>query len=423
MNETAWRRRVERRLADRWQTWGYREVSPPVWAPWDDVALGAADLPLEAWKFLDPQGRLLTLRPDNTLALARLAATDLVAEPRPLRLYYRNDVFRRLGGTGGVEAVPQAGLELIGGGDARADAEVLALATESLVDLGLGEFRLSVGHVDLLRRVLEGAGMPPSARVAVMAALQDRDHVALEKAVAAAQGVTAEQRAELFRCLTMPVRAGEREVVARWLEKWPGGRQSWADLEAVLSLAGLYGLEGYILIEPGLVLDLDYYSGLVFEISVPGLARPLGGGGRYDGLLGRFGAAEPATGFAFELMELIAAMRAGDISPGVRRPTCLVAACNGRQQEAWMEARRLREVGVEAEVDASDRSREELIEYGRRRGMDTLRLFTDDGPEEIALSTGSHPEGGPGDGGATVDAGAGGAAMIPTARGKRGKAE
>lgn len=378
VEEAERRRGIEARLSACWRAWGYREVVPPAWLPWEEVAFGAAGLPEQACKLLDPHGQVLSLRPDNTLLVARLVARDLAGEPRPLRLHYAAEVYRRQRG-GEVVALPQVGLELIGSASPLADAEVLALAAEGLRSLGVREFRLAVGHVGVLRDFLERAGLPASAGQAVMQALQDRDFVALERAVAGVEGLGAAAREGLLERLTVPVPA------AAWPGVPPAGGggagEPWGNLAEVLSLLRLSGLEDQVVVELGLVRDLDYYTGLVFEVAAPGVARPLGGGGRYDGLLARFGPGEPATGFAFDLQGLLRVVADGGARPG----RTLVVAADGQASRAWARARALRAAGRVVELELSGRSLDEALRYARRRGMGAVLAVRGEGEEEFRL--------------------------------------
>ncbi len=364
MREAELRRAVEERLTACWRAWGYREVLPPPWLPWEEVGFGLTGLPGQACKLLDPEGQVVSLRPDNTLLVARLAARELADQPRPLRLCYCADVFRRPR-SGGLTAVPQAGLELVGSSSPLADAEVLALAAESLRVLGVEEFRLAVGHVGVLRDLLESAGLPAGRRQEVMEALQRRDFVALERALAS--------RDELWERLTVPVPAERFQA---------GAGEDGRNLAEVLALLRTPELRGKVVVELGLVRDLDYYTGLVFEMAAPGVAGPLGGGGRYDGLLGRFGRSEPATGFAFELRGLLQLL-AGRGPDGPSRS--LVVPADGGLEAAWARARRIRAAGGVAELDVSGRSLEEALEYARRRGMRAVIAVSAAGEEEIVL--------------------------------------
>lgn len=382
LEEAARRRWVEGRLAELWSAWGYREVVPPAWLPWEEVGFGTAGLPAQACKFLDPLGRVLSLRPDNTIPIARLAATDLAGQPRPLRLLYRTEVYRRRKG-GEAAALPQSGLELIGGASPQADAEVLALAAESLRTLGLEDFRIAVGHVGLLAATLEEAGVTAEARRRVMAALADRNYVALEAALTGIPSLAAAERADLLRRLTVPVPAGAGPAGAP-APDGDGRMAPWRNLSEVLALLDLYGLRDHVVIEPGLVRDLEYYTGLVFEIAAPGLARPLGGGGRYDGLLSWFGTDEPATGFAFEVRELARALADRGRDPAARRPV-LVVARDGAAPAAWERARGIRAAGGVAEVDLGRRPLEESLAYARRRGCRAVVAVSARGEEEIPL--------------------------------------
>lgn len=419
--EAAARRWLAAELARVFASWGYRELVTPVTMPWEDVTAGLTGLGEQACKLLAADGGVLALRPDNTLPIARMAAADLALEPRPLRIFYTGDVYRRAGdafrrpGGAGCVSSPQAGVELVGAAGPQADAEVLALAAESLLALGLDDFRIAVGHVGLLGEILAAAGVDGALRLAVLEALQNRDHVALEAALEAAPGLDGAGREALVRLLTMPApwaevrritggqgagQAAREEPVPRSpsVGRLPGAEGGWRDVARILSLLAAYGLEGSVVLEPGLVRDLGYYTGMVFEISCPGLARPLGGGGRYDGLLAQFGAAEPATGFAFELTELLRALAARDLIPRLTvPPRWLVAAEPGCEAAAWERARALRREGAAVELEVAGGTVEKTLEYARRRGVKRVLLCGSGGEREIPAEPGEG-EAGPGEG-------------------------
>lgn len=359
------RRAVESRLTGFWYSWGYRELLLPSWLPWEEVGFGARGLAGQACKLLDAAGEVLTLRPDHTLLVARLAARELADAPRPLRVCYRGEVFRR-GPGGGVTAVPQAGVELVGSASPLADAEVLALAAASLRVLGLADYRLAVGHVGVLRELLAAAGLAAASRERVTAALQQRDYVALEAALAAVPA-----GGELWQRLTQPVPAEEFRD--------PGDGR----LGEVLALLRTPEWAGKVVVDLGLVRDLDYYTGLVFEVMVPRVGTPLGGGGRYDGLPGRYGRPEPATGFAFEVPGLLAALD-GDLGLDGGATTLVVPRAGGGAA-AWARAAALRSAGTAVELEVGGRSLAEAVAYARRRGMRRVVAVSPAGEEEIPL--------------------------------------
>lgn len=381
------RRWLEGELVRSWRAWGYREVATPVWQPWDEVNAGRLGIPDQACKVLDPQGQVLALRPDMTIPIARMAAGELADEPRPLRLFYLGDIFRR-SPRGGLETHPQAGLELIGSGAAAADAEVLALAAETLHDLGLRDFRLAIGHVAVLQAVLDAAGLAVGNREAVLNALQRRDYVVLERVLAAEPGLDAAACNRLFRLLTAPIGgAATSGALPAFLAEAgvPKAGPVVDNLRQVLALLEAYGLAQYATLELGLVRDLNYYTGLVFEASCPGEARPLGGGGRYDSLVGQFGRDEPATGFAFEAGAVLRALEARGLlaDEGMRPAGVLVAAEPGAMGAAWTRARALRREGNVVEIDVDARLPEQALGEAARRGIPKVILVSPAGGERL----------------------------------------
>jgi ATP phosphoribosyltransferase regulatory subunit len=317
--------------------WGYEEVVVPVLQPADEVGADGGDWG-GVYRVLDQDGALYALRPDMTVPIARLVALGDPAGPRPRRLCYFATLFRRGGGDalgypgGPPREVEQAGAELIGASGPAADAEVLALAVETLRAAGVATFRLAVGHVAVLGQMLAAAGCSEAEREAALASLRRRDLVALEAALARRRG--------LLEAVTWrgPLRAA-LEGAAPWARTGAG-----EEFSETLALVADLGLGDAVAVEMGLVRPGSYYTGLVFEVSAPGVARPLGGGGRYDGLLGRWGRDEPATGFALDLAEVLSA--AGPSEAGAA--SVLVTAEPGCERLAWRTAAELRSAGVRA---------------------------------------------------------------------------
>jgi ATP phosphoribosyltransferase regulatory subunit len=276
------RRRVEAALRATLDAAGYLEISMPLLQPADPAADWGT-----AYRVLDQDGALLELRRDMTLPLARLCAAGDPDGPRPRRLYYAAPLFRR--GADGPRELLQVGAERIGGAEAawEADAEVLTLCVRCLRAAGLARFLLAVGDVGYLRELLAAAPGAP----ALFAALQRRDLAAV--AAAGALG-----RSLLWTGSVEDALSGGLSADG------PEGRR-FLRLLAALEAAGL---ADQVVVEPALVLPAGYYSGLVFEALLPDVPGPVGDGGRYDGLLGRWGRAEPAVGFALDCDRLLAAL-------------------------------------------------------------------------------------------------------------------
>lgn len=295
-------------LLDVFAAWGYGLVATPLIEPLDTVAAGVgADAQARLFRFMDSDGSLLAMVGERTVSVARVVATQLRDVPRPLRLCYSGPVLRNQPLLGGRrrEAM-QSGCELIGAAGVAADAECVALAAEALERAGLTGVQIDVGHADFLPGLLEGGGLDQAARARVLAALADRDLVAVEAAI---EG-SAVGEAERDLLLRFPGLRGDRDI----LDAAAAGLRAERPLRALRTLGELWdllmahGLAGAVQLDLGAVRDFDYYTGPIFELFSTDLGFPLGTGGRYDSLLGRFGGAEPATGFVIHLDRCVDAL-------------------------------------------------------------------------------------------------------------------
>lgn len=291
------RRLVGERMLDAFAAWGYRLVATPLVEPVETVAAGVGQgQQSQLFRFMDADGSLLALVGERTVSVARLVATQLRQGPFPLRLCYLGPVLRNQPLLGGRRRESlQAGCELIGAAGLAADGECVALAADALERAGVGGVQIDVGHADFLPGLLDGAGVDEATRAEVLAALRDRDLVAVEEALAR----TAVGDAERALLLRFPALRGGRDILeaaAQGLSA-PRALSALEDLAHLWDLLDAHGLAAAVHLDLGAVRDWDYYTGPIFEVFTADLGFPLGAGGRYDALLGRFGVSLPATGF------------------------------------------------------------------------------------------------------------------------------
>jgi ATP phosphoribosyltransferase regulatory subunit len=313
-------RRCEAALARRFEQHGFAEVIPPsleraeVFDAASPLAArdGAASSPGQnsgALRAVDRSGHLLALRADFTAQVARIAATRL-AGVSPLRLYYRGSVVRESASEGGeLREKLQAGCELVGEGTPGADAEMLALAAASLHALGIpgGAARLSVGTVAYFDALLRAAGAGGRLSRALSDAVDRKDLPTLTRLCG--REVPAGKPREALLLLAQPPapHAGAAALLAQARAAAPtdAALEALARLEATLGDARARGVSSELEVDLGEVRGLGYYTGLVFNLYVEGAPRAVGGGGRYDTLLGRFGDPRPAVGFSLDLDALV----------------------------------------------------------------------------------------------------------------------
>lgn len=304
-------RRCEQAVAGLLEGAGFEEVVLPALERLELVrALG--EEPDGLLQAVDRTGSVLVVRADFTASVARLAATRLRGRS-PLRLYYRGSVVRdhEPGRLSRRERF-QLGCELIGDGSAEADAQIVALAVQAVRAAGAHGAAVSVGSAGYLAALLDEAGAAEELRPAIALAIDRKDQGELRGLCAPLAGRARDALVELAG------RCDGDEALARALASAPSARARDA-----LSRAREVVLRARQL-DPGAPVEADlgeirgprYYTGLVFNVYAAGAARALGGGGRYDRLLARFGDDRPAVGFCLDLDELA---RAGEASGPSRK--------------------------------------------------------------------------------------------------------
>jgi len=367
-DEAAKKRFVEECLLRVFSQWGFREVVTPAYEYFDVLSIGTdVDLQERMFKFVDREtGRMLALRADITPQIARIVATRLRDEPKPLRLAYVENVFRYDDPqVGRYREFYQAGVELVGLEKPEADAEMIAMAVEGFRALGLGLFQINVGQADFFRGVLEELKTDRAQGRQLQEALSRKDASALEQLVA--QLAPPAATAELL--LALPGLFGREEVLERAgaLVKNARSERALGNLAEVHRLLRVYGLADSVILDLGEVRGFDYYSGVHFEGYVAGLGADICGGGRYDQMLSRFGYDCPATGFAFDVGRLLLAMEVQDVAVPLPGPDFFIIDFTQEKTAALALSRRLRDLGASVARDIITRGFEESLAYAARQ--------------------------------------------------------
>ena len=343
-------RRINELLAAVYRLWGYQEVTPPTIERLTSLEAGGAINSGEILRLAADEP--LGLRPELTAPIARAACSRMRGHPRPLRLWASGTTFRTSISDGGGQRIHeelQSGVELLGVGSSAADAELLQLLLAAVATLGLEEAHrptLLVGHHGLLDALLSQA--PAEQRGSIRRALTGFDPLALEQL-----NLPAPQR-ESFR--TLLALRGEPERVLYQLEQWLGPiplLQTLADtLTAVAPAAAARGVR--LQLDPSFQPHFDLYDGLVFRLVCQGHEAPvaIASGGRYDALVGRFGAdldQAAGTGFGFAIEAIRELLEAGE--PPAPQGAWLVAAAPGVDlAQALSHQARLHQRGEAAEL-------------------------------------------------------------------------
>jgi ATP phosphoribosyltransferase regulatory subunit len=268
---------------------GYGEVWTPTFEFEDVLRRGETGVD-PAYRVLDDHGHVMALRPDMTVPIARVVATRYAMAEPPLRFSYFAHAYRGVRPhRGQMREFLQAGIELVGSEGPDGTVEALTVLCEALDAVGLNGYRIALGSAALYPALLRTFGVDEATGAVLLAALAARDFVGLEREV--------EGRGLDDALVRVPQLRGGPEV----LDEITGGEAD--GLRAIL-VALPDAVAERIVLDLGLARGLGYYTGSVFDVLDPALGQPLGGGGRYDDLIGRFGRPLPAVGFALTIDRL-----------------------------------------------------------------------------------------------------------------------
>lgn len=324
------RRKVQNTLTDLFSKRGYAEISTPEVEFYDLFVQSGNPLPQESFlKIVDRSGKIMVMRPDCTIPIARVAATKLKAVPLPQRLYYNETVFRSgQAHKGGSSEIAQCGVELIGAAGQEADVEVIALAVEALKAVSPHSFHIELGHVGLFRALAAEMDMGTVQTEQMRLLIEGKHFAALNDLLEPYKDKPAyavlSRLSQLF---------GSTEVLDE-AEALVGKREEVEYLRALYAALKEKGCDQFVRFDLGLVHQIDYYTGVVFRGYVEGAGASVLSGGRYDNLVEKFGRPAPAIGFSVDA-DAVAACLSQPQAPAEHR--LRIALTKGRLQDQSVE--------------------------------------------------------------------------------------
>lgn len=347
-------RQTENAVRDALEERGYSEIITPAVEYYDVFAQANPELDQDQMlKIIDKSGRICVARPDNTTPIARIAATRLDDAALPVRLYYSQKVFRSVSGDHGHKGeFLQVGAELIGADGLAADKDILSAAFAALSKTGADNFRIELGHAEIYKALIEELGADAASSEAIRRLIENKSFAALGDAL---QPFGSRPAAKALSA--MPQLFGGIEVLDE-VETLTGNVRV---LGAIAYLRRLYqaldeaGYGDRIMIDLGLVHEMDYYTGIMFRGYIGGAGAAILAGGRYNALCAKFGRDLPAGGFGIDV-ESVAESLQGASRPEVatRRDTVRIALTKGRLEKKTLAL--LKDAGYDiSELEAGTR--------------------------------------------------------------------
>lgn len=384
-------RYIEKKARETAELYGYREIITPVIESYELVAAKAGEeVRLRMYAFEDLGGRKVALRPEFTASVARLVATALRNEPKPLRLFcvgslYRYDEPQK----GRFREFWQSNFELMGSDKPEADAEILLLTNRFMKSVGLKNYEFKVGHVGVLRSILSQEGLPEDVQNQVM---QRMDKKLYEEAIKIVEDAKATRKCiETLQKLvnlkgenTAKILEDMTEIVNDYAEAVGAVK----NLSEILNLVTETGEKFSITVDAGFARGLEYYTGMIFEVYIPELDIALAGGGRYNRLVELFGGEPtPAVGVAHGIDRMMIALQEqkAEIDLKKEMPIVVIPVSEKLNAEALKIAEMLRAENMPVELEVMGRKISKALEDADRRGASHVIIVGEKELEEGAV--------------------------------------
>lgn len=294
-------------IQKRFKTYGYKRIKTSTFENYDLYSQVKSSLDqTEMIKVIDRTGEVLVLRPDVTIPITRKLAEDFKELPNEIRYFYVQDVFRHVDDRNeGIETT-QAGVEYFSESSPEADAEVIALAGDTLKDLPFQNIKIEIGHAGFFKQLIEDVNLTPSQLTQIKKAIQSKNVVDIESFLSTLM-IEQEVREAIVMIPFLYGNPKEVSEKARELVQSPKLHKILDYLMELYEILTMYGLQDYVVLDLGLINHMDYYSGVIFQGFVGKYGKPVLMGGRYDELGHEFNANLPAIGFACEVESLLEA--------------------------------------------------------------------------------------------------------------------
>lgn len=373
-NDCLARREVENKLAALFKSFGYSEVVTPGIEFYDLFSGSSRHFRQERmYKLTDSKGRLIAIRPDSTIPIARLASTRLASAVLPLRLFYNQAVYENNALLKGrSDEIFQSGIELIGGEDKeKADYEAMCLALEALRSFDSENFRFEIGDIGYFKELVSKLDADEGTREEIRLLISAKNYPALNDIL---DEVGPKPVAAALKAL--PRLFGGAEVFDKAAALFSDDKTDaiLTHLKDVYGKLSELGYGGKISVDLGIVSHVDYYTGIVFKGYLSGVGQSVLKGGRYDGLLGEFGRPCPAVGFGVNCDDAAKYLRKNELAPSISAPDCIIFAEAGHSAEAVAFAREAVSKGSVAEIGLHS-TLEATKEYARKRGIHTVYVI------------------------------------------------
>lgn len=382
---------LEERLQKVLHMYGYHDVQTPMFEYFDVFGKEIGTLPSkELYKFFDKEGNTLVLRPDITPSIARVVTTVFDEDGIPIRVCYKGNTFvNHSNYQGRLRETTQLGAELIGVDSVEADAEMIAMAIESLKEAGLEDFQINIGNVDFFEGLIKEINLNEENEALLREFIQNRNFFGVEELLENVRAKITTKTA--FQILPELIGGIEIMKEAKKIALNFKVLEAVKRLEAIYEVLVAYGVEKYVTFDLSMSGTHGYYTGIIFRGYTYGTGDAIVKGGRYDNLLEKFGKKSPSVGFVIVVDELLNAFSRQKLEIACECKNTFVLYDEKRRMEAIALVKEFRGKGKKTELAKknSNKTVEDYAVYARHNlCMSMLYLKDSNDIEMINLVNG-----------------------------------
>jgi ATP phosphoribosyltransferase regulatory subunit len=361
---------VNTNLSKLFSLFGYHQISTPTLEAYDVYNNYDHLTQSELFKVISRRGKILVLRPDGTIPVARMAATKYRDQDNILKFSYITNIYRNFSKDDvQKKEVTHAGVEYLGSDSPACDAEIIHLGVESLYRNFIKDIHIDIGHVGFLNSLLDPLELDKKERSHLLI-LIERKNIADIRSYIKDKDYPATIKEML---LQIPKWYGEPLTVLGKVKPYCQSEETkgaWNNLSQIYDIITMLELPATISFDLGFTNEMNYYTGLVFKTYIYNQGEPIITGGRYDTLSNQFGVPRAACGFALDVLQLSEYLRNNTPLPMVQEKRIIFYDHNEKDQEmAFKLADNFRISGLITETFLLEKDPKDLIKGFARNSL------------------------------------------------------
>lgn len=342
--------KITRKLMSLYRTYGYHQISTPTFETYDlyvhEDSIPSDDL----FKLVNHQGKVLVLKPDATLPITRMAAMNHPSSDEIIKYCYQTNIYRNFSAPEMVKKeINQIGIEYFGNNSPECDGEVIALAILSLLENGIADVHIDLGHVGFINYLFDDLALSPQERQTLFRYIENKNIGDI--AAYLEQLELATDKKELI--LKLPTLYGQPQTVLKEMRSLcVNQKMEWVveQIAEIYQHLEVIGLAQYVIFDLGFTNQMNYYTDINFKGYINNCGEPVISGGRYNDLSEKFGIPRPACGFAIDLLKVIDYMEEENLLPLDNQPRTVICYTAADKAAAYQAAQNLRAQAAIAEV-------------------------------------------------------------------------